>query len=119
MRCEKCGALITSIKTSRFAFDGSDFDTVLEIEEDNRFDSVIMETDRDWTGYELTESEMRERLLCPYCKQFPFDNDEIQIYEVVRIVCFKRDQTEKGGGNNEHTDQADDGRSNQAFPVIV
>ena len=97
MRCEKCGALITSVKTSRFSFDGSDFDTVLKIEEDDHYNAVIMETDREWTGYELSEREMRERLLCPYCKQFPFSNDEIQIYDVVRIICFKRDQTEKGG----------------------
>lgn len=91
MNCEKCGAKITSIKTSRFSFDGSDYDTVLKIEEDDHFNAVVMETDREWTGYELSEREIRERLLCPYCNQFPFKNDEVQVYDVVRIVCFKQE----------------------------
>ena len=47
---------------------------------------------------ELTEEEMRERIECPYCKQFPFGSEEIQVYDVVRIVCFKTDHpTEKVG----------------------
>ena len=98
MKCEKCGKGITHITTSRFSYDGSDYDDTIGIEEDEHYNAVIMETDRNWTGYELTEEEMRERIECPYCKQFPFGSEEIQIYDVVRIVCFKTDHpTEKGG----------------------
>ena len=98
MICEKCGKEITRINTSRFSFEGSDYEDSIPIEEDEHFNAVIMETDREWTGYALTEEEMRERLECPHCKQFPFGSDEIQVYEVVRIICFKTDcQTEKGG----------------------
>ena len=89
MKCAKCGKEITSITTSRFAYDGSDYDTTLGIEEHEDYNAVIMETDRNWTGYELTEEEMRERMLCPYCNKFPFGSDEIQVFNVVRIVCFK------------------------------
>ena len=96
MKCAKCGKEITSISTSRFAYDGSDYNTTLGIEEHEDYNAVIMETDSNWTGYELTEEEMRERLCCPFCNQFPFDSNEIQIYDVVRIVCFKSElPTEK------------------------
>jgi hypothetical protein len=109
MRCEKCGALITSVKTSRFLFDGSDFVTTFGIEEDDRCNAVIMETDSEWTGYGLTEKEMQERLQCPYCKQFPFTNDEIQVHEVVRIICFKQEQNdgERGMTNREYLSTLD------------
>lgn len=26
---------------------------------------------------------------CPFCGKFPFANNEVQIHEIVRIVCFK------------------------------
>lgn len=98
MKCGKCGKDITHITTSRFSYDGSDYDDTIGIEEDEHYNAVIMETDRNWTGYELTEEEMRERIECPYCKQFPFESEEIQVYDVVRIVCFKTAHpTEKGG----------------------
>lgn len=92
MKCAKCGKEITSIGTSRFDYDGSDYDTTLGIEEHEDYNAVIMETDRSWTGYELSEEEMREHMCCPYCKQFPFGSNEIQIFDVVRIVCFKSEQ---------------------------
>ena len=91
MKCEKCGKDITHITTSRFSYDGSDYDDTIGIEEDEHYNAVIMETDKNWTGYELSEEEMRERIECPYCKQFPFGSEEIQVYDVVRIVCFKTD----------------------------
>ena len=97
MKCEKCGKEISYIITSKFLYDGSDYDDTIAIEEDERYNAVIMETERNWTGYELTEEEMREMIKCPYCKKFPFESEEIQVYDVVRIVCFKTDHpTEKG-----------------------
>jgi DNA-directed RNA polymerase subunit RPC12/RpoP len=98
MKCEKCGKEITHIVTGRFSYDGSDYDDTIGIEEDEHYNAVIMETDRNWTGYGLTEEETRERIECPYCKQFPFGSEEIQVFDVVRIVCFKNAHpTEKGG----------------------
>lgn len=95
MKCAKCGREITHISTNKFAYDGSDYDISLGIEEHEGYNAVIMETDRDWTGYELNEEEMRECMRCPHCKQFPFGSNEIQIYNVVRIVCFKSEQPTK------------------------
>lgn len=92
MKCAKCGRKMTSIVTSRFSYDGSDYEDTLGIEEHGDYNAVIMETDKNWTGYELTEEEMREKMHCPYCRQFPFGSNEIQIYDVVRIVCFKSNQ---------------------------
>lgn len=52
------------------------------------------ETTQNWTGYDLSEEEMLETITCPHCKQFPFKSKEIQVYDVVRVVCFK---AEEGG----------------------
>ena len=96
MKCEKCGKEITYITTSRFSYDGSDCDDTVSLKEDKIFNAVTMETDKNWTGYGLTEEEMRERIECPYCKQFPFESEEIHVFDVVRIICFKKDHsTEK------------------------
>ena len=47
---------------------------------------------------ELTEEEMVDRIWCPICHEFPFKSKEIQVYDVVRIVCFKTtDTTDEGG----------------------
>ena len=35
---------------------------------------------------------MLDTVVCPHCKRFPFKNTEMQIYDVVRVVCFKEAQ---------------------------
>lgn len=88
MKCEKCGNEIDSLLVDVFRYNGSDdFDKypVCECEED----AVYIETTQNWTGYELTEEEMLDTIVCPHCNQFPFKSTEIQVYDVVRIVCFK------------------------------
>lgn len=52
-------------------------------------DAVFFETDQNWTGYELSEDEMNDGIRCPKCGKNPFKNQEIQIYDVVRVVKFK------------------------------
>ena len=51
--------------------------------------AAFADTTQNWTGYELSDEERLEGILCPHCKQFPFKSTEIQIYDVVRIVCFR------------------------------
>ena len=34
---------------------------------------------------------------CPHCKQFPFQSKEVQVYDVVRVVCFKEGEALKDG----------------------
>ena len=36
----------------------------------------------------LTEEEQIEDIRCPYCKKFPFKDKEIQVHELIHIVCF-------------------------------
>lgn len=72
-----------------FRRDGSDtFDKhpVFECEKD----AAYIETTQNWTGYELSEEEMLDTITCPNCHQFPFKNTEMQVYDVVRIVCFRQ-----------------------------
>lgn len=93
MVCEKCGKEIHQLEVLRFNHDGSDsYNPAWGFEAEE--DAVYMDLDSNWTGYELSEEEMRETIRCPHCKQFPFKNNEIQVYEIVRVVCFKDSEAE-------------------------
>ena len=88
MKCEKCGQKIDYLLVDVFRYDGRDaFDKrpVFECEED----AAYIETTQNWTGYGQSEEEMLDTIICPHCKQFPFKSTEIQVYDVVRVVCFK------------------------------
>jgi hypothetical protein len=88
MKCEKCGGEINSFLVNTFIDDGSDRYENIQLVECEQ-DAIYIDTTRNWTGYELTEEEMPETIKCPLCKQFPFKSTEIQVYEIVRVVCFK------------------------------
>lgn len=90
MLCEKCGAKIDEVWINHFNFDGSDSFKKISFQQADE-NAIVMETDQYWTGYELTEEEQRETIICPKCNEFPFKHGEIQVYDVVRIVCFKSD----------------------------
>ena len=87
IKCKCCGAEIDSVKTRMFNLDGSDDDYEVPLTEceDN---AVYFETNRSWTGYELSEEEQRERICCPKCCKYPFVQ-EVQVHDIVRVVMFK------------------------------
>ena len=90
MKCKKCGEEIKEIRTNIFNRDGSDsyYDFSIKQVPHN---AVYFETDTSWTGYELSDEERKESIKCPYCKKYPFDDKvEIQTYEILRVVCFKK-----------------------------
>ena len=93
MKCEKCGKTIDHVMVGLFNYDGSDSDVEHYIEEAEE-DAVVFETDKDWTGYELSEEEMLETIKCPHCGKFPFESTELQVYDVVRVVMFKKPETD-------------------------
>lgn len=74
---------------NKFNQDGSDDFYEYSISEENDINSVFIDTDRNWTGYELSCDEKTETVVCPNCKKYPFDNKEIQKYEIVRLVSQK------------------------------
>lgn len=92
MKCEKCGTEIDSLLVDVFNYDGSDSYQKLPVTQCEE-NAAYIDTTANWTGYELSEEEMRERIMCPNCKQFPFKSEEIQVYEIVRVVCFMEDET--------------------------
>ena len=91
MRCEKCGKEIDNVFMRRFNYDGSDSWRTVYINEVENKDNgaVFLDIDCNWTGYGLTEEEQMESIQCPHCDKFPFNDKEIQAYDVVRVVCFK------------------------------
>lgn len=91
MICEKCGKEIATLLVDIFDYNGSDvFRKHYYTECDE--DAVVVDVSPNWTGNDLTEEEQRDTICCPHCKQFPFTNGEIQTFEFVRIVCFKKER---------------------------
>lgn len=88
--CIKCGNEINKVLLDRFGHEGEDYWYCAPINEAEE-DAVLIETDSNWCGYGLTEEEYHENIKCPICCEFPFKDREVQIYEVVRLVCFKEE----------------------------
>lgn len=89
MICEKCGKKLDSLLIYKFNYDGSDSlyrYSFTECEEN----AVTIDVNHNWTGYGLSEEEQKDSICCPHCNQFPFISEEIQVEEVVRIICFKK-----------------------------
>ena len=85
--CEKCGKEIDHINTSVFNYDGSDSDYSIPITYSKENGCVLFSLSQNWTGYELTDEEQKERIRCPYCGKFPFnDSIEIEFYEPVEVM---------------------------------
>lgn len=87
MKCKNCNKEIESVIISMFSHNGDDYDMRVNLEEfeDN---AKVITSDKNWTGYELTEEEQIEDIRCPYCKKFPFKHKEVQVHEYIHIVCF-------------------------------
>ena len=90
MICEKCGKEINSLLVDIFNRDGTDdfYEHPITEYEEN---AVTVDVNPNWTGSGLSEEEMMDTIACPYCKAFPFEHKEVQTYEFVRLVCFKKD----------------------------
>lgn len=89
IKCEKCGKPIFRIITNYFDREGKDFDEAIMIKEVGPENAVELDMDTNWCGYGLTEEEQREHIRCPYCNKFPFTDQEIQVYEYVKVIMFK------------------------------
>lgn len=89
MRCEKCGAFLDGLELNMFEWNGNDnwYNTPVEMADEN---AAVVDTEQNWTGYELTEEEMPDYIRCPKCKKYPFESKEIQVYNIVRLVMFRR-----------------------------
>ena len=93
MICEKCGAEIHELSIGMFDREGNDSEqSIYIVDEDEETGAVWIDADSSWTGYGLTEEEQAEIIGCPKCGKFPFKCREVQVYEIVRIVCFKEVQ---------------------------
>ena len=88
MICENCGKEIKTLFVDFFEIDGSDNLYELPLSECEN-GAVYVDANPNWTGYDLTEEEQKDSILCPNCSKFPFKNEEIQVHEIVRVVCFK------------------------------
>ena len=94
--CERCGKLIDHINTSVFNYDGSDSPHSLQITYDKQSQCVAFSTTPNWTGYELSDEELKDDIRCPYCGEYPFDADvEIELYEPVEVMMWTSRPTDE------------------------
>ena len=56
MKCEKCGHEFEKLNVLTFARDGSDYEDKCEAEVCDD-EAVVVETSKNWCGYELTEED--------------------------------------------------------------
>ena len=89
MKCEKCGAEIKQLIIRVSDAYGSDCSISVDITECEK-NAVVFETDKSWTGYDQDGEDANQDIRCPICGKNPFQNDEIQIFNIVRVVNFKK-----------------------------
>lgn len=87
VKCEKCGADIDHLLVNMFNHEGCDSfrskPFVVHPE-----GAVSITTSPNWTGYELSDEERLETIVCPHCRQYPFVSCEIDVHEPVELVMF-------------------------------
>ena len=90
MKCEMCGGQIDQLMVNIFNHDGSDgyYKYPFQELEEN---AVEIEVNPNWTGADLSEKEQMETIRCPHCGRFSFQHKEVQVYNVLKIVCFKEE----------------------------
>ena len=95
MKCLNCGEIIYEALVNTFVYDGSDIEIITPIqniydENGRKLIGGVIRTTANWTGYDLTDEERKETILCPMCKKYPFEkNTEIETEEIVEVICFK------------------------------
>ena len=89
VKCEKCGKEMSYVLVNKFNYSGSD--SFLKYSYNRIGGCVSIVTDRNWTGYELSEEEILETIVCPHCGKYPFQSKEIHVYDEVEIVMFPKE----------------------------
>ena len=108
--CNHCGWPVPHVLCSCFNHDGSTSDVLFPIAEPHGHDGVAeFDLPTSWTGYELSEEEQMDTILCPHCKKFPFDTSAgINVQTIVNVVCFEKagDTSCPPNGNGSSPSQA-------------
>lgn len=87
-KCENCGENIEYLMINMFNCFGSDEYKKANFSFDE--DVLLIETNSNWTGYELEEGERLETIECPCCNKSPFEKDtHIECDDVVIIGIYK------------------------------
>lgn len=89
MKCEKCGHELTYLAIDLFDHSGSNDTVKVPFKEYDYNNTIELETNSDWIGYGLDETEMLNTIWCPYCHEYPFENTKIKTMEIVRLALFK------------------------------
>lgn len=93
VKCEKCGKEMPYLLVDEFNRDGSDL--FLRYSYNHIEDFISIVTDRNWAGYELSEEEMLETIVCPHCGKYPFQSKKIHVYDEVEIVMLPRKEVQE------------------------
>lgn len=96
MKCEKCGHELDVIAVEVFNHFGENLPSLQRPRVVGN--AVIAETSKNWCGYRLPDEEALDTIRSPHCGKFPFENTELQRYELISLVMFKK------GDNGEAVD---------------
>ena len=92
--CTKCGKPLNEVVMPFFQHDGSDAEERRPVTCDKNNDgtyAVCIDASRNWCGYDLCDSEKKEDIRCPHCKQYPFDDEsEIEESEPLVVLCWTK-----------------------------
>lgn len=90
IRCEKCGRELPHIEVNRFNHEGDDCWYAEPIIEHENGAFIDLHTPNTWCGaeFDADSEEARESIRCPHCYKFPFKCQEIQEYNILRVVMF-------------------------------
>ena len=89
--CKHCGWPVLNVLCNCFNNEGCDSYRLVPIAEPHGHGGVAeFDLPTSWTGYELSEEEQMDTILCPHCKKFPFSTSAgINVQTIVNVVCFE------------------------------
>lgn len=85
--CNKCGNPLPFVEADCFQYDGADAWEEYPVHAcSNR--AVYIDLPTSWAGDCMSEEEQMESIRCPHCHKYPFNDEEIQVYGMLRTVMF-------------------------------
>lgn len=90
-KCCKCGEEIDTVLTRFFDHNGDDYEAEIKFKQVPS-NAIVFDVRTNWVGYGISDSfeDVENMISCPKCHKFPFKGKEVQCYEYLEVVCFKK-----------------------------
>lgn len=90
-KCCQCGKEIDTVLTRFFDHNGADYEAEIKFKQVPS-NAITFDVKPNWVGYGISDSfeDVEGIISCPNCHKFPFKGKEVQCYEYLEVVCFKK-----------------------------